>query len=72
MIGDFPFACVVPWKSAKWLNGGGHRTECTELENCFLWSRKFAKQLTKNTQNFKALSCEAGFTFMVVGVSLAF
>ena len=70
-IGDFLFVCIVPWKSAKWLNGWGNRTECTELENCFLRSRKFEKQMTRHTQDFKTLECEGGFVFMVVGVSLA-
>ena len=63
---------MVPWTPVQWFNGWGHTTECTELENCFLWSLKFLKQLTRNTQVFKTLSCNAGFMFMVVGVSLAF
>ena len=71
-LGDFPFVCMVPWTPVQWFNGCRHTTECTELENCSLWSRKFVKQLTRNTQDFKTLSCDAGFMSMVVGVSLAF
>ena len=70
-IGDFPFV----WCLGSLPNGlmvGVTELNAESLKTVFLWSRKFPKQLTRNKQNFKTLSRDAGFTFVVVGVSLSF